>query len=173
MCGKCMKNRYHIDKIRSPMVYDQNSSPLIMSLKNFYNLPAAKTVSKLIANVIKDLEVHCVVPVPLHFYRFIHRGYNQSEILARYVSENTGFPCLKDLLYRNRFTESQSKFNAKARSTNIRNAFSFNETYEISNQNILLVDDVYTTGSTVEECAKILKRNGASKVYVATGAITC
>jgi len=143
-----------------------------LSFKNFNNLACAKLLARLILHTIDDLVIDCVLPVPLHLYRLIQRGYNQSEMLAKYVGKYANLPLYKNVLVRNRFTKSQSNFNARGRVGNIKGAFSVKDVECIKGKNILLIDDVYTTGATVEECAKILKRAGAKKVYVATGART-
>ena len=173
LCGKCSKTKYYVDKIRSPMAYDDFSKKLIMPFKNFCNIRCAQIVAKLITNTILDLKIDYITEVPLHFYRLVQRGYNQSELLGRYVANHLGTEYVPELLYRNRFTKSQAQFSAKERSKNIMNAFSLHNNLNLKNKNILLIDDVYTTGSTLEECAKILKKNGANYVYAATGAIRC
>ena len=175
LCGKCVKGRFYVDIIRSPVAYDDFSKKLIMGFKNFCNIRAAKIMAKLMANNIQDLHADYIVAVPLHFYRLVQRGYNQSEMLAKYMASNLNLEYIKDMLYRSRFTQSQSNFSAKGRAINIAHAFTFNHNYNVNikGKSILLVDDVYTTGSTLEECAKVLKKYGAKYVYAATGAMRC
>ena len=118
-----------------------------------------------------------IVPVPLHPRRLRWRGFNQSELLADYVSENLTpgmeIPVLKDLLVRKKHTTPQMKVRKYSeRRENIKNAFEFNndancleQLQHLNNYNILLVDDIATTGATLNECARILKQSGAKKVF--------
>lgn len=110
-----------------------------------------------------------LIPVPLHKRRLRARGFNQSELLADFLGENLApginLPVLNDTLSRRRPTPSQMKIkNYKERQKNIQNAFIVLKKAEIKNKNILLVDDVATTGATLLECARVLKTAGARKV---------
>ena len=121
-----------------------------------------------------------IIPVPLHKRRLRWRGFNQSELLANYVSQNLtpGFeiPVFSDLLTRRKYTPPQMKIGKFVdRQKNIQNAFAFNHKSDSfrqlqqlghsNNYNVLLVDDIATTGSTLFECARVLKQNGAKKVF--------
>jgi ComF family protein len=111
-----------------------------------------------------------IIPIPLHPRRLRWRDFNQSELLAKYLSQNLApgieIPMESNLLRRKRFTQPQMKIkNYAERKENIKNAFSITQSKKIKDSNILLVDDVCTTGSTLLECAKILKKNGARKVF--------
>lgn len=108
-----------------------------------------------------------IVPVPLHTKRFRERGYNQAELLARRISEKSGIPLDKKLLCRIRNTEKQSLTeSAGLRASNVMDAFLASNAAAC--HNIILVDDVCTTGSTLSECAKELKGKGAYNVYAVT-----
>ena len=115
-----------------------------------------------------------VVPVPLHPARKRDRGYNQSELIAKRISLELSIKHEPHLLERTRQTQTQTLFDAEGRKKNIAGAFSMNDRFVdfLNGKNILLVDDVITTGSTVRECAKVLKENGAAEVYAASAAIT-
>ncbi|MDG4475500.1 ComF family protein [Thiovibrio frasassiensis] len=108
-----------------------------------------------------------IVPVPLHPKRLRERGFNQALLLARAF-----FPkdrrITHDLLVRTRVTEPQTRFNGKARRTNLKNAFGVVKPQHIPGKKILLIDDVFTTGTTVNECARVLKKAGAADVMVLT-----
>jgi competence protein ComFC len=113
-----------------------------------------------------------IIPVPLHKRRLRWRGFNQSELLADYISQNLtpGFsiPVASDLIYRKRYTTAQMKIkNYEERKKNIKNAFGTRENmvYNLNNKNILLIDDIATTGSTFFECGRVLKAAGAGKIY--------
>jgi ComF family protein len=110
-----------------------------------------------------------LIPVPLHKRKIRSRGFNQSELLADFLSENLApgmaLPVIKDALKRKKSTLSQMKIkNYRERRENIRGAFTILKPEEIRRKNILLVDDVATTGATLLECARILKAAGARKI---------
>lgn len=106
-----------------------------------------------------------IVPVPLHWFKENKRGFNQSDIFAKSFTAKLGLTYL-DCLIRSRYTKSQTKLKGKDRYKNIKNAFSISANILISQyQNILLIDDVWTTGSTMKECCYVLKRNGAKQVW--------
>lgn len=124
----------------------------------------------LIEKLIKDflrlnpnlfIGVKQIVPVPLHKKRYAERGFNQAEIIAQILSRKLSIPINKNL-QRKKFTQQQAKLNKEQRENNIKEAFVFEE-YEIANV-ILLVDDVFTTGSTMQACAKVMKERGVGKV---------
>jgi ComF family protein len=111
-----------------------------------------------------------IIPVPLHPKRLRWRGFNQSELLGRYLSQNLApgmeIPLSQDGLFRKRYTSPQMKIkNYHQRKANLKDAFRIKNKQVAQNKIILLVDDVATTGSTLFECARILKNNGAKKVF--------
>lgn len=111
-----------------------------------------------------------IIPIPLHSRRLRWRDFNQSELLAQYLSQNIApgleIPVENKILKRKRFTQPQMKIkNYSERKENLQNAFGIIKPETVKNKIILLVDDVCTTGSTLLECAKILKKNGARKVF--------
>lgn len=111
-----------------------------------------------------------IVPVPLFWWKYLKRGYNQAALLADAIcSENSLM--IKDLLKRTRNTRSQTKLTDDARRKNIVNAFKIKNN-GIKGQRIILIDDVMTTGVTLNECAKVLKQAGAAEVYACVAAIT-
>ncbi len=108
----------------------------------------------------------CLVPVPLHPARKRERGFNQAQVLAELLSKKTGTPIWTGL-ERHRFTDSQTQFDREKRMENLRNAFQIRHTSEVRNLHLLLIDDVLTTGTTVDECARVLMQAGAASVRVA------
>lgn len=109
--------------------------------------------------------IDALAPVPLHWRRQLERGFNQAELLASVISQFSGIP-LKTPLVRLRYTRTQTKLDSAGREKNVREAFQSEECYG----NILLIDDVYTTGSTLCSCAQALLDAGARRVYALTAA---
>jgi len=112
-----------------------------------------------------------LVPVPLHPSRKRKRGFNQSEILADEISQKVGLSVLKDVLRRKKRTKDQTNLNAAQRQENVRGAFKVRDQDEILGKNIILVDDVVTTGATLKECARSLTQAGANSVLGLTVAV--
>lgn len=118
----------------------------------------------------RPLSVDAVVPVPLGPRRLNARGFNQSELLARSVSAFLGAPCETDLLVRNRETDQQTGLAARDRRKNVAHAFSAPDPERVAGRRLLLVDDVCTTGATLEACAVPLLAAGAAGVWAAVAA---
>lgn len=108
-----------------------------------------------------------IVPVPLHWRRRRKRGYNQAEIVAKYLGELTGIPVETRLVIRKKYTEPQKSLNNKERVRNLKGVFEVRKT-TVRQKNILLIDDIYTTGSTIDEISKILLEKGHNKVWFLT-----
>lgn len=112
----------------------------------------------------------CIIPVPLHRRRQWFRGYNQAELLAEKLSEAMNVPVLADCLERKRYTRPQKGLDDRTRLKNVKGAFGWKEDAageSVRGRNVLLVDDIYTTGATLESCGDILRRQGAKNVYFA------
>ncbi len=131
-------------------------------------------IARKIANDEKLSMSRLIIPVPLHPSRKRERGYNQSELIARRVGEELQMSCEPAILERNRQTQTQTMFDAEGRRRNIEGAFTLTKdgSDRILGKNLLLVDDVITTGSTIRECAKVLVEGGARQVCAASAAIT-
>lgn len=111
----------------------------------------------------------CVVPVPLHPARRRERGFNQAELLGKILARRRHLP-LRPLLERIRYTTTQTQFDRAERMENLAGAFRLRRGIDVRGWRVLLVDDVLTTGSTLSECAAVLRRGGAASVYAATAA---
>ena len=120
-----------------------------------------------------DHSIDVIVPVPLHSTKLRERGYNQSEYIARGIRDVTGIPVSISLLKRHKYTNSQTKLTASERKDNVGDAFSLNKRSidRIKHKSFLVVDDVITTGSTIEACAGLLMANGAHSVVVGSVAL--
>lgn len=111
-----------------------------------------------------------IVPVPLHHIRRRERGYNQSALLARELGRRMGCPVRSGVLRRIRPTATQTNLTANERLSNVEGAFQYKRTMKLAGRRVLLVDDVMTTGATVNACAKSLRKGGAASVHVVTAA---
>ena len=166
ICLKCNKNIY----IDSVFVVSSFDSVLLRDLIHNFKYKFIKELSDplglLIAQSLMNSHLpspDLIMPVPLHKRRLRWRGFNQSELLARSIGLT--IPIDNTSLIRNKYTTSQVKVKSrKKRISNIKNAFCVTQPAKIKEKSILLIDDVITTGSTLEECAKVLKKAGAKKV---------
>jgi ComF family protein len=121
---------------------------------------------------LSGIEFDYVIPVPLHKAKFRDRTYNQSEYIARGVSKEIGAMAFSKGIIRTRFTPTQTKLNKQERRENVMDAFAGNPKYSasVTGKNIIIVDDVITTGATILECAKVLREAGAREIWVCSAA---
>jgi ComF family protein len=181
-CGLCRRLEPPYVKASAYGSYDGGLRELIHLLKYNGVRPAANVLGRMLAESMDDLQPHfsqsevLVVPVPLHGRKLRQRGFNQSELIARAAiklqAAGPRFYLSANLLERCRETTSQIGLSRHQRRENIRGAFRVIKPEDLRGREVLVVDDVFTTGTTVSECARILRRAGASKVYVATVART-
>lgn len=123
------------------------------------------------ATKFRSWNIDLVVPIPLHHLKKAERGFNQSYYIAKGISTATGIPLNARAVKRVRFTQSQTTMTLKEREENIDGAFKVRKTEKVKGKNILLVDDVMTTGATISECGRVLLEVGASRIYAATVAL--
>lgn len=172
LCASCVRHRPVYQRARAALVYDDASRDMILGFKHADRTEAAPAFGRWMARAGRDLvaEADLIAPVPLHWRRFWRRRYNQSALLAGAVGRETGLPVVPDLLVRKRATPSQGGLGAKARARNVQGAFAVNPRRlgRARGAKVLLIDDVYTTGATVEACARVLLRAGAAAVDVLT-----
>jgi ComF family protein len=180
-CGLCRRSAPPYAKAVAYGSYDGGLREIIHLLKYEQMRPAAGLLGNLLAGALARLESSgiqrpvLVVPVPLHARKLRQRGFNQSELIARSALKVWGRGRLElhaRLLERRRETQSQTGLTRHQRRENIRGAFAVTRPAQVKGREVVLVDDVFTTGTTVSECARILRRAGASQVYVATVART-
>jgi len=151
-----------LDGLSAAFVYEASAANGIHRLK-YEN---RRYVARFFANALElpqGWSPECIVPVPLHPRKHWKRGYNQSELIARFFSERCGVPVDTGLLARTRNTRSQTNLDAAARRDNVIGAFSASPSAK--GRSVLLIDDVTTTHSTLNACASALKQAGASRVY--------
>ena len=166
LCARCAVRRPAYDRVRAPMAYDDGSRALILSFKHGGRTEGLASFAAQMRRAGRDLltDADILIPVPLHPTRLIRRRYNQAALLARALGKITPADFMPDCLFRTRRTESQGRFNARARADNVRGAFSVKKPAVIKGRRIVLIDDVFTTGATLEACARSLKRAGAAQV---------
>jgi ComF family protein len=121
--------------------------------------------------VVTEWNPGLVIPVPLHHLKKAERGFNQSYYIAKGFCSEIRLPLKTNLLKRKKFTESQTSLTLAERASNIHGAFSAREDKFIRGKNILLLDDVITTGATISECGRVLLEKGAGKIYAVSIAI--
>lgn len=169
-CGACCKKNPIFTKARSAFIYDLFSAKLILPFKHSDHLELTPLLSNLLYRAGADLfkETDLIIGVPLHRFRYIKRKYNQADILAKELANKLHIPYYSNVLIRKRATVSQGHMKAAERKRNVAGAFSVKNHSAIKDKNILVIDDVFTTGATLNECTKILLKNGAAKVFVLT-----
>lgn len=174
LCGECLKKKPVYHRARSSFLYDMFSKQLILSFKHADRLEHLPLLTHLLNQAGKELlpETDIIMPVPLHRLRLMKRKYNQSALLAQRLAHLHHKCYMPDNLIRIRNTKSQGHLKAVERHKNMRKAFAVKKPHLIEGKNILLIDDVLTTGATVSECAKVLLRNGAKTVNILTLART-
>ena len=171
LCSDCLAGSYHFSKARALFRYDDSVAKLLHSFKyggHTTGLATFGALKKRIAHLEELNGQDFIVPVPLHPKRLKQRGFNQALLLAKIF-----FPDQKDKIYpalmeRRRWTEPQTSLKGKERRKNLKNAFVVKDRIRVEGKKILIVDDVFTTGTTVDECARTLKQAGAEDVQVLT-----
>lgn len=115
-------------------------------------------------------QINLIISVPLHRIKMRERGFNQSDILGKSVAQNVHLPYKKNIIVRTRYTETQTKLDIKARQKNVENAFIVKNIGLLKNKSVLIIDDVFTTGSTINEISKVILSAGGKRVYALTSA---
>lgn len=173
-CRDCCErdDEFGFERSRSAVVLDRFSRPIVFSLKYWKHPAIARDMARLAKRsrgFAESLSGAVLVPVPLCEKRFRRRGYNQSLYLARAFSEIAPGATVEELLVRTRDTGTQTRLDAAERRKNVQGAFSVKKGTELNPlRRYVLVDDVFTTGSTLSECAQALRRHGAVWIEAAT-----
>lgn len=165
-CRKCDEHFY--DRAFALGIYEKALAASVIALKNSPLIP--RRISNFIKARVDDLaEMDLIVPIPLSKERLLERGFNQAEIVAREIANVTRAKIDTQSLVRHQHTKvHRMGMDQKARELSVRNSFSVLRPKLIAEKNILLVDDVFTSGATASNCAKVLKKNGALQVNVFT-----
>lgn len=178
-CGRneddctCGGKRHHFERCVMPFYYEGVAKKAIGTLKNQGYDTVVKGLSLEMAEIIRreygGIPFDLVTPVPLHTRKLRERGFNQSALLAKTLAKITDISYV-DGLYKLYDTPAQKELPLEGRKANLLGAFHVDEQCDVSGRTVLLVDDLLTTGSTLDECAKMLKIAGAKQVYAITAA---
>ena len=188
VCIECLSSILIADEIRLEDEYDRNfsSSKIIKDFYSRFVFETDKTLQSVIHALkyqkkfklgmylgeilsegikTRNWQVDLIVPVPIHPLKKVERGYNQSDYIVKGLSKSLNIPNSTKLIKRTRHTESQTKLKMKARAQNVADAFDVRNSKKINGKNILLVDDIITTGATIQECGRALVKGGTKTVY--------
>ena len=170
LCGRCIQQLPEYHYAHSIFRYEGDIVELVHRLKFSEKITYAHSIGEILFSAFKADEIlrvempDCILPVPLHPARLRQRGFNQSIEIARVLSNEYDIPIVSNAVVRQRSTISQTGLKARERQKNIRGAFSIVD--ELRDKHVLIIDDVVTTGSTVNELTKLLKKNHVERVGV-------
>jgi ComF family protein len=172
LCHLCRRDVYNFDLARSFATYNDAMVRAIVLLKYHEVTPLgawfAARLAELVARNPEAFAADVVVPVPLHVSRLRERGYNQAELIARPLAKRLGLPLRTVLLVRTKPRPIKLKLTRKERWQTVRGAYAMRGDTKIDKLRVLLVDDVFTTGATLDSCARVLRKAGASRVAALT-----
>ena len=174
LCAACIKDTPPYIWARAALRYDDTSQSIILALKHGKRLENAALMARmcqLVANRLLD-DIDTIIPVPLHRRRLFKRRFNQSAYLAQHLNKLNNIPVDVMSLTRVKATPPQVGLSRSERQKNVRGAFKVLNNNKIKGKRLLLIDDVFTTGATVEACAKVLVKAGAENVAILTFART-
>ena len=171
-CGSCITDPPPFCAARAALLFEESTRELIHQFKYSKRVMLGRPLGLLAAAYLGEFAgefgADLIVPVPLHVKRLRQRGFNQAVLLGEVFSSKWGVALSRNSLKRVRWTEPQVNLGARERAANVKGAFDVGSVNKISGKRILLVDDVYTTGSTAKECCRVLMRAGAADVAVLT-----
>ena len=172
VCGSCRRGLYRFDVARAWAPFRDSVKEIIHQLKYGCHPSLARPLAVRLADAYEThrhrLQADWLIPVPLHPARKRERGFNQSGEMARHFSRIAGIPLAQHWLLRTRPTKVQAGLTRRERRRNVSGAFEMSRSARVSGKTVLIIDDVFTTGATLNECARILRQNGAARVAVLT-----
>lgn len=175
-CVECLQKKFPFRLCRSAIEYDENSKKLILDFKFFDHIQNKNLLARWLFMAGKDIfdkGIDIIVPIPLHYKRLLKRKYNQSAVLCAELAKLSHIPTDYKTLKKVKQTIPQVQCSQEQRLVNVRNAFQIVNPTRIKGKRVLLIDDVFTTGSTMRECANTLLKAGAQSVDVLTVARVC
>ena len=171
-CFDCKSIEHLFSKGYSCVTYGSKEKEILYNLKYNKKGYLSFKLSEIMGDrlSVENLEFDLILPVPMNKTKKNKRGYNQAELLCKGISRICHIPYCKDVLIREKETEVMNKLGRNARRENMKDAFGIatGKSKVLTSKKILLVDDIFTTGSTADECAKTLIENGAANVHVIT-----
>ena len=173
-CPDCIRISHYFDVGRALYVYEDVAAGVYRfkyAKRQEYAVFFGGEMAEKYAGFIKSTKADALIPVPLSKQRLYMRGYNQSELLAKEISKQTGVPVLNRFVVRERDTVAQKELNPTERQNNLKKAFKIAQN-DVKLSTIIIIDDIYTTGSTVDAVARLLKKAGVKKIYVLALSIT-
>ena len=171
LCGLCLQKSYFFDYARSALFYQSPVSNLLLALKFSNAISTVATLKKMAeeSGALSHFSVpDIIIPVPLHVGRLRERGFNQALMLARHCFPQWRKSIHSNLLVRSRATAPQSSLSGSQRRQNLKGCFQLSRAGLLTGKRILLVDDVFTTGSTINECSRVLHREKPQRIEVFT-----
>ena len=172
LCGNYLESKTYFSCARAVVSYETIILHAIRQFKYGSNISVGALLASFMADFsfpdVDFTDYSLIIPVPLHIKRLRQRGFNQSLILAYALAKKWQIPVNFSLLEKHKFTLTQTGLNKTERKQNIKGAFEVSDKKKIAGKDVILVDDVYTTGATINECAKTLTKAGAQKVTVLT-----
>ncbi|MBD3291674.1 MAG: hypothetical protein GF393_02015 [Armatimonadia bacterium] len=177
LCEDCRGGRHLLSAARSCGLHTDALREAIIAYKFHARRNLAPVFAEMLAETVREAgdpargprlpldRCEALLPVPLHPARRQWRGFDQSELLCEHLAERLGMPMWTDVLERVRDTTPQTELSGRSRRSNVRRAFQARKSWRLRGRSLILVDDVFTTGATLDECALTLKRAGAGAVY--------
>ena len=169
-CGACLARPPRIARMRAAVAYDDLSRGLAIRLKYGRKIAIARTMARYMAPLVGEGSDQLLVPVPLHRWRLWGRGFNQSALVARELSRRLAIDADPLILQRTRRTPPLKGMSPLQRRKTVAGAFRVRRKEAVAGKTIILIDDVLTTGSTAEACARTLKRAGAARIELVSWA---
>lgn len=170
LCDQCTEDKYFSMVVSaceySGLIREKLIEHKFKGNKQLYKVFASLVIEKF--KMTNDQEFDIIISVPMHSSKFAERGYNQSELIAVEISRYFSIPVSINNLIKSRPTQVQSKLDKRSRMVNVNGAFGVVCSDDIKDKKVLLIDDIITTGATINECSRVLLEAGAREVYAAT-----
>lgn len=169
-CEVCKDSKYYFNRALSVVKYEKDIKDLIYKFKYSNHTYLARTMGAMMADKLRQegIKIDIIIPIPLYKGKEKERGFNQARLLGKYIGRDLNVPLNIDTLLRIKNTKVMHNLSKSQRQENVRDAFKVVENGVIVNKDILLVDDIFTTGATVNICSKLLMEAGAKSVTVLT-----